>query len=521
MMMMMMLHHLKAHFILTHIPTHPRIITPNTTTDSRRMYSYPSAQGQAQGQGNPPTAASPAPPPPLPPPRRTLVCAHPTLPCVRSQPPKALPTRQSRVMAPDMSFSCRSHRTGSGGRGFCHPPSNPAGLLFDASDRRLLCLSLSKDEEEMVVGSADHALYAYSLKNLKPTRKLYTKTHGHIDWVSCVAHMDDGRILSGGGDGKVCLWPAARPSSSPSSFLMRGGGSTAGSDAGGGRPAASSNSLTVCEDLDGHASAVSKILPLADSQMAFSSGYDGLIKLWNLTSKRTLTFEAGSASRDIAVTDNSPGSRSALDPVMDFCVDIEKEQLVSGTRKGTCNIWDLQTAQQVGALKAAHRGPVSCMMRWSASLIVTGGQDGTVKILDTRRGMPLVAHKVNCHVDPTQGTTGAVSCLEKAGGLLATGGADNRVCLLDPRMNFQPLHVFNHHNAPVFSLKYALAAESPVLFTGAADGVLHCVNLLSRQVLYRLFTQGAVRAIASTTTHLQENKVVVACEDGKAVVFSF
>jgi WD40 repeat protein len=256
--------------------------------------------------------------------------------------------------------------------------------------------------------------------------------------------------------------------------------------------------------------------------MAFSSGYDGLIKLWNLTSKRTLTFDAGSASRDIAVTDNSPGSRSALDPVMDFCVDVEKEQLVSGTRKGTCSVWDLQTTQQVGALKAAHRGPVSCMMRLSAAIIVTGGQDGTVKILDTRRGMPLVAHKVNCHVDPTQGTTGAVSCLEKAGGLLATGGADNRVCLLDPRMNFQPLHVFSHHHAPVFSLKYALATESPVLFTGAADGVLHCVNLLSRQVLYRLQpSQGAVRAIASTT-HLQENKkLVAACEDGKAVVFSF
>jgi len=419
-----------------------------------------------------------------------------------------------------MSFSARQHRTGSSHRGFCHPPLNSVqGHVIDASDRPLLCLSLSKDEEEMVVGSADHALYAYSLKTLKPTRKLYTKAHGHIDWVSCVAHMDDGRILSGGGDGKVCLWPAARPSSSPSSFLMRGGGSMAG---GGGRPAASSNSLTVCEDLDGHASAVSKILPVPGSQMAFSSGYDGLIKLWNLTSKRTLTFDAGSASRDIAVTDNSPGSRSALDPVMDFCVDVEKEQLVSGTRKGTCSVWDLQTTQQVGALKAAHRGPVSCMMRLSAAIIVTGGQDGTVKILDTRRGMPLVAHKVNCHVDPTQGTTGAVSCLEKAGGLLATGGADNRVCLLDPRMNFQPLHVFSHHHAPVFSLKYALATESPVLFTGAADGVLHCVNLLSRQVLYRLQpSQGAVRAIASTT-HLQENKkLVAACEDGKAVVFSF
>ncbi len=483
------------------------------------MYPYPAVQGdsirdhgqiegQGQGPGNPPSSFRA-------PPRRTVVCAHPTLPCIRSQASNAVPLRQSRVTAPDMSFSARSHRVGVAHRGFVHPPLNPAGDVCDASDRPLLCLSLSKDETEMVVGSADHALYAYSLKTCKPTRKLYTKAHGHIDWVSCVAHMDDGRILSGGGDGKVCLWPAAQPSS----FMMRGGGSMAGI---GGKSATSGNSLTVSEDLDGHASAVSKIMPVPNSQMAFSSGYDGLIKLWNMKSKRTLTFDAGKASRDIVVTDDSPGSRNALDPVMDFCFDEDKEQLISGTRKGTCNVWDLHTANQVGALKAAHRGPVSCMMRWSASIIITGGQDGTVKVFDTRRGMPLVAHKVNCHIDPTQGTTGAVSCLEKAGGLLATGGGDNRVCLLDPRMNFKPLHVFRNHHAPVFSLKYALASESPVLFTGAGDGALNCVNLLSRQVLYRLQpTQGAIRAIASTT-HLQENKkLVVACEDGKAVIFTF
>lgn len=35
--------------------------------------------------------------------------------------------------------------------------------------------------------------------------------HGHADWVSCVAHSppcSGSRIMSGGGDGKVCLWNA-------------------------------------------------------------------------------------------------------------------------------------------------------------------------------------------------------------------------------------------------------------------------------------------------------------------------
>jgi hypothetical protein len=36
--------------------------------------------------------------------------------------------------------------------------------------------------EEVVVGGADHALYAYDIESGKLTRRLYTKTHGHIDW---------------------------------------------------------------------------------------------------------------------------------------------------------------------------------------------------------------------------------------------------------------------------------------------------------------------------------------------------
>lgn len=65
--------------------------------------------------------------------------------------------------------------------------------------------------------------------------------------VSCVAHLPDGRVLSGGGDGKVCLWPARRG--------------------------------TQCFDLDGHASAVSKVQGVADShKLAWSAAYDGKVR---------------------------------------------------------------------------------------------------------------------------------------------------------------------------------------------------------------------------------------------------
>lgn len=451
----------------------------------------------------------------------TGVGTHPTLPSIRGR-ITALKTRQPRVMPPETFFPMGYHHTGPMHRSFARGPLNGAGEMCDASDRPLLCLSLSKDEEELVVGSADHALYAYNLKTCKPTRKLYSKAHGHIDWVTCVVHMDNGQVLSGGGDGKICVWPPSRLS--PSSFPLKHN-----EDGAYKRPACP-NRLTHCQDLDGHASSVSKILPVPESDMAFSGSYDGLIKLWNLTSKQALTFDAEGRStksnwsfgKNEIASDHSLSRCGTLDPVLDFAFDTEQKQLMSGTRKGNCKVWDLHTAKQIGTVRAAHRGPVTCLTRWSASIMVTGGQDGVVKVWDTRRGMPLVTQAVCCHVNPVQGTASAVSCLEKTGGLLATGGADKRVCLLDPRRNFQTLHVFDHHQAPIYTLRYAISAESPVLFSGAGDGTVHCVNLLSNAMLYGLHpTRGPVRALA-TTTHLQaDKKLVAAGEDGKVVIFRF
>ena len=79
---------------------------------------------------------------------------------------------------------------------------------------------------------------------------VYSFVHDHASAsskhrVSTVVHLDDGRVLSGGGDGKVCLWPTGRG--------------------------------TVCHDLDGHASAVAKVAGVPHSRLAFSAGYDGKV----------------------------------------------------------------------------------------------------------------------------------------------------------------------------------------------------------------------------------------------------
>lgn len=53
---------------------------------------------------------------------------------------------------------------------------------MDLSDRPILCSAANWQEQEVVVGSADHALYVLDTNKLKQKRQLYNKTNGHKEW---------------------------------------------------------------------------------------------------------------------------------------------------------------------------------------------------------------------------------------------------------------------------------------------------------------------------------------------------
>jgi len=80
--------------------------------------------------------------------------------------------------------------------------------------------------ESLVTGSADHGLHVYNMRSGKRTRVLYGKRAGHTDWVTTCAMLNDGRILSGSMDKRLCLWE---------------------------------RSGVVCKDLQGHNGSISKV----------------------------------------------------------------------------------------------------------------------------------------------------------------------------------------------------------------------------------------------------------------------
>ena len=59
-----------------------------------------------------------------------------------------------------------------------------------------------------MTASADHGLREYDLETGEQIRQLFNQDYGHHDWVSTCAYLEDGRVLSGGNDMRLCLWEA-------------------------------------------------------------------------------------------------------------------------------------------------------------------------------------------------------------------------------------------------------------------------------------------------------------------------
>ena len=82
-------------------------------------------------------------------------------------------------------------------------------------------MSLHEGNDTCVVGSADHGLKEVEISSGKVLRNLYTKTAGHSEWVTCVAYLPNGSIVSGGMDSKLCLWSAGAGSLRRPSWTFR------------------------------------------------------------------------------------------------------------------------------------------------------------------------------------------------------------------------------------------------------------------------------------------------------------
>jgi len=347
-----------------------------------------------------------------------------------------------------------------------------SGRTIDVSDRNILCMSVLG--EKAVLASADHGLKEINVRAGQTMRKLYSQRCGHSEWVTTVSHCPDGKVLSGGMDSKLCLW---------------------------------NSTGAACVSLQGHLGSIARVRINAAGTLAMSGAYDRTLRAWDLRSKREVACCTGHTA-----------------PVLDF---VWADDLVaSGDRGGTVMLWDAATAKHISTLKG-HKGHITSMLclpdlnvglnaapaqggSGTASCVATGAQDGHIRVWDLRQR--LNTHNMSAHPGGAVNEIGMT--LGTSPPIMVSAGADGRVLIMDPRMNFSPL--FQHEDATKDFI-YSMLVLDDLVFVGDGRGLVKCFDVRNGQERYTLEAgSNAIRCLGATETSL-----VCAGDDGNAVIFDF
>lgn len=201
--------------------------------------------------------------------------------------------------------------------------------------------------------------------------------------------------------------------------------------------------------------------------------------------------------------------------------------------------WDLAAGSSSWGVAAAHQGHITALT-WqqyndatvlpmqhtgaassrdnseagscSGSCVLTGGQDGLVRVWDGRTGTCTAEQAV--HVDKRgKGAVGSiVTGCGRNGRLVVTAGADMTMRLLDPALSYMPIHTVALTDFP-----YSLAAVGELVVCGCGDGSVHVLDVDNGDTLYALGAgKAAIRAL-----EVAPDRLVCSGDDGYVISYEF
>lgn len=124
----------------------------------------------------------------------------------------------------------------------------------------------------------------------------------------------------------------------------------------------------------------------------------------------------------------------------------EGSHLGVGTSSGEVQIWDAAAQRQLRCLRG-HGGRIGALA-WRDHIVSSGSADTEIHHHDVRVKEHLVARLTGLHSDLVCGLD------YSADGVLASGGNDNMVCILENTHSKVALHTFNEHKAAVKALRW-------------------------------------------------------------------
>ena len=249
------------------------------------------------------------------------------------------------------------------------------------------------------------------------SRALSGELGRHDDWVRAVAVLADGRVVTGGSDGRVLVWDPADPGTGPAELgrhrgrvratvvLADGRVVTGGSD---GRvlvwdPA---DPGTGRAELGRHRGRVRAVAALADGRVV-TGGSDGRMLVW-----------------DPADPGTGPAELGRHDDWVQAVVVLADGRVVTGGVYGRVLVWDPADPGTGPAELGRHDGWVRAVVVLADGRVVTGGSDGRVLVWD-----PADPGTGPAELGRHDGAVRAVAVL--ADGRVVTGGNDGRVLVWD------------------------------------------------------------------------------------------
>lgn len=316
-----------------------------------------------------------------------------------------------------------------------------------------------------VTASSDHGARVYNMNNGKQIRELYNKSFGHTEWVTTVKILNDGKILTGGMDSKICVWDSK---------------------------------AVKCIYLTEHEGSISKIMTDfndPNETIFISSSYDTCIRIYNTAKFQNVCVLKGIHKK----------------PVTEF--NFTNSILISGDRDGKTVFWDLNSEKSI-ITKQLHQGQISNIVFHSDqgdnNLILTSGiNDGMLNVFDMRTNEKVFSKVIH---------KGAINLLKTSpnSNLIFTGSADKTVKVFDILKGFSEISVMKSTDAVYCGDLY----ESSFLAVGSGDGSLLGYNLNTFDCCwgYGVEEQGGVRCLQ---IEKNTNKIVTAGDSGKALQVLF
>jgi WD40 repeat protein len=314
----------------------------------------------------------------------------------------------------------------------------------------------------VLTGSADHGLKIHQIKNGFRVKELYTKRFGHTEWVTVCAFLPDGRVISGGMDGRLLLWASGGVS---------------------------------CTECAGHTSSIASMAYNKNRSLFLTGAYDKKVLVWG-SDFQSATKLPGSFPKPVnclAFAPMGPGSSTSI--------------AATGDGSGAIKVWDLTALKGLAKQVAAHKGPLTSVQWTSAHTVATIAQDGMLRLWDVRSGLehpvgevqalgerialtslsPVWNSSSSCSIDAVDDDdNGGSDCQQ-----LIVGGASPHTALVDVR-EWHPYALgrglSDDMRNEFVNVTHAVGSRYAVVASGrmGKSGLLSCFDLRDGSVKWRI-----------------------------------